>query len=148
MAGLPTAADFEKEALQASNLYLTAQNIRDKGESNSMAKVTNIQFLELDKEKTHLEKELKELKSQLTSYERDFLDQRAEKGEVIAPLTGAATLQDSALSIFAFSWILFSVILIAFAFMPPLGNVKTGISTLIGVVFGTVVIWGLLYNYA
>jgi hypothetical protein len=32
--------------------------------------------------------------------------------------------------------------------MPPLGNVKTGISTLIGVVFGTVVIWGLIYNYA
>ena len=148
MAGLPTAADFEKEALQASNLYVTAQNIRDKGESNSMAKVTNIQFLELDKEKTQLEKELKELKGKLTSYERDFLDQRSEKGEVIAPITTAATLQDSALSIFTFSWILFSVILIAFAFIPPLGNIKTGTYTLIGVVFASMIIWGLIYNYA
>lgn len=148
MTTLPTAADFEKEALQASNLYITAQNIRDKGESNSMAKVTNTQFLELDKEKTYLEKELKELKGKLTSYERDFLDQRSEKGEVIAPLTTAATLQDSALSVFAFSWILFAIILTAFAFMPPLGNIKTGTYTIVGILFASMIIWGLIYNYA
>ena len=145
---LPTAADFEKEAIQASNLYVTAQNIRDKGESNSMAKVTTAQFLDLGKEKTRLEKVLREIKQQLTSYERDFLDQRAEKGEVITTMPATLTLQDSALSIFAFAWILFAVILVVFAFMPPLGNIKTGAYTLIGIGFASLVVWGLIYNYA
>jgi hypothetical protein len=145
---LPTAADFEKEALQASNLYVTAQSLRDKGDAHSMAKVTTAQFLDLDKEKTQLEKELKDLKNQLSAYERDFLDQRSETGDVITTMPGTLTLQDSALSLFAGSWILFAMCLIAFAFLPPFGTITTGIRTLLGVLFTSVILWGLIYNYA
>ena len=139
---------FEKEAMEASNLYTTALNIKDKESPDSLAKIVNAQHLSLEKEKEHLTNELKKLKNEAQSHERDFLDQRQEKGEVISPNTTVSTLQDSALSFFLLSYVLFGVVLLSFAFMPPLGSTQTGVKVTIGylIVFG--LIWGLIFSYA
>ena len=52
---------FEKEAMEASNLYTTALNIKDKESPDSLAKVVNSQHLSLEKEKEHLTKELQKI---------------------------------------------------------------------------------------
>ena len=139
---------FEKEAMEASNLYTTALNIKDKESPDSLAKVVNSQHLSLEKEKEHLTKELQKIKREAQSHERDFLDQREEKGEVIAPNTTASSLQDSALSFFLLSYVLFGVVLLSFAFMPPLGSTQTGLKVLVGYLIVFCLIWGLIFSYA
>jgi len=142
------AAAFEKEAIEASNLYTTALSIKDKASPDSLAKVVGSQHRDLEKDKKHLEKELKKLKQKMSAFDRDFLDQRQEKGEVVSTNDTAITLQDGALSIFIFAWVLFSVFLIAFGFMPPHGDMEKGVYISIGVLLASFLIWGMIFNYA
>jgi hypothetical protein len=143
-----TAASFEREAIEASNLYTTALNIKDKAAPDSLSTVVTNQHLNLENEKKVLTDELKKLRTETQAYERDFLDQRAEKGEVIAPITTAGTLQDGVLSFFLLSFLLFWIVLIYFSFVPPYGNIKSGIKMIVGFLITSAVTWALIYNYA
>ena len=142
------ATAFEKEAIEASNLYTTALSIKDKASPDSLSKVVGSQHKDLEKDKKHLEKELKQLKQKMSAFDRDFLDQRQEKGEVVSTNDTAISLQDGVLSIFIFSWVLFCVFLIAFGFMPPHGNTEKGVTITIGLAISSFSIWGLIFNYA
>jgi hypothetical protein len=143
-----TATSFEREAIEASNLYTTALNIKDKAAPDSLSKVVTEQHLNLEDEKKVLTEELKKIRGEAQAYERDFLDQRAEKGEVIAPITTAGTLQDGVLSFFLLSFFLFWIVLIYFSFIPPYGNTQSGIKMIIGFLITSAVTWALIYNYA
>ena len=143
-----TAASFEREAIEASNLYTTALNIKDKAAPDSLSKVVTDQHISLENEKKVLTDELKKLRGEAQAHERDFLDQRAEKGEVIAPLTTAGTLQDGALSFFVLSFLLFWIVLIYFSFMPPFGNTSAGVKMIVAFLITSLLAWALIYSYA
>ena len=143
-----TAASFEREAIEASNLYTTALNIKDKAAPDSLSTVVTTQHLNLENEKKVLTDQLKKIRGEAQAYERDFLDQRAEKGEVIAPNTTAGTLQDGVLSFFLLSFLLFWIVLIYFSFVPPYGTTNSGIKMIVGFLISSALSWALIYNYA
>jgi hypothetical protein len=143
-----TAVSFEREAIEASNLYTTALNIKDKAAPDSLSNVVTQQHLNLEKEKKMLIEELKKIRGESQAHERDFLDQRAEKGEVIAPITTAGSLQDGVLSFFLLSFLLFWIVLIYFSFTPPYGNMNSGIKMIVGFLITSAVAWALIFNYA
>lgn len=146
------AADaYEKEAIAASDLSQVALNIKDNSSPDSMEKTVNKQYNDLIKEKDELTKELSELKRNISTYERDFLDDRQEQnlsGEKVTTNTLTASLQDGALSFFLFAYLLFGGILILFAFMPPIGDTKKGVQTLLAFGFISLLIYGLVSSYA
>ena len=141
-----TAGSFEQEAIEASNLYTTALSIHDKASPDALNKVIKKQHTDLNKEKRILEKEIKDLRQAASAYDRDFLDTVPEADTTA--FAASITLQDSALSIFIFSWGLFCVLLTAFAFMPPAGDLKKGGTVFVGLSVASLAIWSLIYYYA
>lgn len=142
------AGAYEKEAIEASDLYNVALNIKDNASPDSMAKTVNKQYGDLVKEQDELKKQLAELKQKTAAHERDFLDDRQDNGEVVAPLTTALTLQDGALSFFTFTYLAFVLVLIYFSFMSPVGNTKTGLKTVGIITIVSLMLYGLIFNYA
>jgi hypothetical protein len=151
MLSTDAASAYEKEAISASDLYQVSLNIKDKSSPDSMEKTVNKQHTELVSEKAALKKELAELKRRISTYDHDFLDDRQDQklsGEKVTTNTLTASLQDGALSFFLFAYLLFGAVLISFAFMPPLGDTKKGVQTLIGFIIMSIFIYGLIFNYA
>lgn len=148
MLSVDAAGSYEKEAIGASDLYNIALNIKDNTSPDSMAKTVNKQHGDLVKERDELKKQLAELKRITATHERDFLDDRQDNGEVVAPLTTALTLQDGALTFFTFSYLAFVLVLIYFSFMSPVGDTKTGWKTVGGVIIISIMLYGIIFNYA
>lgn len=147
MSGI-TAASFDRESNEALNLITIAQNIKDKDTTNSLSNVITTQDKNLKKEVKELEKQLKTLQSQANTHERDFIDQRREKGEVIKVISAATTMQDGVLNFFAFSYFLCIIVFIYLSFLPPLGNNSTGMKSIAVSFLLTIIVWILIYKYA
>jgi len=139
---------FEKESIEADNLYQTARSLKDISSSNSLANTVNSQTKELQNEKASIQAKINELKKKTHAHERDFLDQREEKGEIVPASLFPHSLQDSALSFFIISWILFGMILIGFGFMPPLGNFNSGMGMIVGYILASFCVYGLIHSFA
>jgi hypothetical protein len=147
MSGI-TAASFDRESIEALNLITIAQNIKDKDSSSSLSSIVTIQDKNLKTEVKELEKQLKELQSQANTHERDFIDQRREKGEVIKVISAATTMQDGVLNFFAFSYFLCIIVFIYLSFLPPLGNNSTGMRSVAVSLLLSIIVWVLIYKYA
>jgi hypothetical protein len=52
---------FEKESIEADNLYQTARSLKDISSSNSLANTVNSQTKELQNEKTSIQTKINEL---------------------------------------------------------------------------------------
>ena len=151
MLSTDAASAYEKEAISANDLYQVSLNIKDKSSPDSMEKTVNKQYNSLLKEKEELKKELAELKRRISTHDHDFLDDRQDQnlsGEKVTTNTLTASLQDGALSFFLFAYLLFGAVLISFAFMPPLGDTKKGVQTLIGFALVSLLVYGLISSYA
>jgi hypothetical protein len=139
---------FEQESIKADNLYQTALSLKDTASPSSLSDTVTKQKTELNKEKTQLQNEIAQLKKKVRTNERDFLDQREEKGEIVPVSLFPHSLQDGAISFFIISWVLFGIILIGFGFMPPIGDFNKGTMMFIGYLFTSFCLYSLIHNYA
>lgn len=141
---------FEKEAISYDNLYRTADSLTDAGPAaTSINSVVQGQYTELKTRKDDLEKELASVQSKALAINRDFIDTRTANGDKpVSPAGLNPSLQDWALSLFVFSWLMCSILITALASVPPFGNWRMGLMTSGGVLVSTAIVYSLIVNFA